>query len=462
MTSSDVVLLGAALVIAAAVFAVARRADVRLVLPLAGLALGLLGGDAAAVVRKFLVTLSDERFIVPLCTAMGFARVLRQTGCDRHLVVLLAAPLRRVRVLLVPGTVLVGFLVNVPVISQTGTVVTIGPVLLPLLRAAGVSPVTAGSALLLGTSIGGELLNPGAPELQTISKDVSTAQSEPGSAKTPASAKAVVAHSLPLLVVHLTTATLLFWAITVRAERRPAGQEWPPDIGPESDGPFRVNLIKAMVPLLPVAILFVAGPPWELLRIPPALLVEPGKAGGPSESRLIGLAMLIGAAAAALTAGRAGAGSARAFFEGTGYSYTHVIAVIVAAATFGQGVEAVGLPDRLGKLTAEYPGLLVPLAAAIPYLFALVCGSGMASTQSLFHFFVDPSRAQNLDPIAVGALVAVAAAGGRTSSPVAAVTLLCSGMVGAPPLALSRRVAVPIFCGLVVTLLVRSRWLGLP
>jgi DcuC family C4-dicarboxylate transporter len=346
--------------------------------------------------------------------------------------------------------VVLGFLVNVPVISQTGTVVTIGPVLLPLLRAAGVSPVTAGSALLLGTSIGGELLNPGAPELQTVSKDVSNGQANG------TSAKAVVAHSLPLLLVHLTTATLLFWAITIRAERRSGGQEWPADVGPKTDGPLRVNPIKAMVPLLPVVLLFVVGPPWELVRVPPELLVEPGKAGGPSESRLIGLAMLVGTAAAALTAGRAGAGSARAFFEGAGYSYTHVIAVIVAAATFGRGVEAVGLPDRLGTLTAEYPGLLVPLAAAIPYLFALVCGSGMASTQSLFHFFVDPSRAQGLNPVAVGALVAVAAAGGRTSSPVAAVTLLCSGMVGAAPLALARRVAVPIFFGLLVTLLLRG------
>src|SRR5258708_6478382 len=100
----------AALVIAAAVYAVARRADVRLVLPLAGLALGVLGGDVAGVVQKFLATLSDEQFVIPLCTAMGFARVLRSTGCDRHLVLLLAAPVRRVRLLLVPGAVVVGFL----------------------------------------------------------------------------------------------------------------------------------------------------------------------------------------------------------------------------------------------------------------------------------------------------------------------------------------------------------------
>src|SRR5207253_1624730 len=82
-------------------------------------------------------TFSSEKFVVPICSAMGFAYVLRHTECDKHLVRLLTAPLRHVRFLLVPGVVLVGFVVNVPVISQTSTAVCIGPVVVPLLRAAG-------------------------------------------------------------------------------------------------------------------------------------------------------------------------------------------------------------------------------------------------------------------------------------------------------------------------------------
>jgi DcuC family C4-dicarboxylate transporter len=80
----------------------------------------------------------------------------------------------------------------------------------------------------------------------------------------------------------------------------------------------------------------------------------------------------------------------------------------------------------------------------------------MASTQSLFRFFVEPAVGQGVDPVALGALVAVASAGGRTSSPVSAVALMCAGLVGATPLALVRRVAPPILCGLAVTLLLRG------
>src|SRR4051794_10006249 len=95
------------LLIAVAVYAIVRKVDVRLVLLLTALALATLGGNPAAVVRVFLATFSNERFVVPICTAMGFAYVLRHTGCDQHLVHLLVRPLTRVRFLLIPGTILV-------------------------------------------------------------------------------------------------------------------------------------------------------------------------------------------------------------------------------------------------------------------------------------------------------------------------------------------------------------------
>src|SRR5262249_61153488 len=123
------------------------------------LLLGLLAGDVPSIVRKFLTTFVDEKFVIPICTAMGFAYVIRQSGCDQHLVHLLLRPLRHVRPLLIPGTVVVGFLVNMPIVSQTSTAVTLGTVVIPLLLAARLSPATVGAALLLGSSIGGQLLN---------------------------------------------------------------------------------------------------------------------------------------------------------------------------------------------------------------------------------------------------------------------------------------------------------------
>jgi DcuC family C4-dicarboxylate transporter len=199
-----IVLVLGLVIVAVAVYAVTRGVDVRLALLLAAFGLGTLAGQPAIILQKFLATLSDEKYIVPICSSMGFAYVLRHTACDQHLVQLLCRPLRRVRALLIPGAVLVGFVVNIPIISQTSTAVAIGSVLLPLMFAAGLSPVTAGAALLLGSSVGGELLNPGAPEYGTVVKVLSEFSA------TPITRAEMVNPTFPLVLLHLPVATGVF------------------------------------------------------------------------------------------------------------------------------------------------------------------------------------------------------------------------------------------------------------
>jgi DcuC family C4-dicarboxylate transporter len=345
------------MIIAVAVYAVIRKADVRLVLIPAALALGALAGDPMAIVQKFLATLADGKYVVPICTAMGFAYVLRFTECDQHLVQLLVKPLRRVRFLLIPGAVLVGFLVNIPVISQTSTAVAIGFVLIPLLLAARISPITAGAALLLGSSIGGELLNPGAPEYGTIAKELDTVNIA-------VTRTDVVSSTLPLDLAQLVVATAVFWLLSVRAEtahRRKqealTGAATVPTVAAapaavvEDNPAFRVNLLKAAVPLLPLVLLFLTSKAFGVFSLPQEWLVSATEAAGLKgpeaqslfDTRLIGAAMLIGVAAAALTtlgtaAGRRlTPGTAKAFFDGAGFAFAEIIAIIVAATCFAEG-----------------------------------------------------------------------------------------------------------------------------
>src|SRR6185312_13674882 len=204
------VLFAALVVIALAVWAIVRRIDVRLVLLLAALGLGCLAGRVEVIVQKFLMGLTNGQFVIPIGCSLGFVYVLRQTGCDRHLVHLLVRPIRRVRFLLIPGTVVVGALVNIPVVSQMSTAVLVGAVLVPLLRAARISPVTTGAALLLGSSLGGDLLNPGAPEVRTVSE----------ASKIPITEGRWMAHALPLFLIELTVTVVVFWLLSVRAEAK--------------------------------------------------------------------------------------------------------------------------------------------------------------------------------------------------------------------------------------------------
>jgi C4-dicarboxylate transporter, DcuC family len=74
----------------------------------------------------------------------------------------------------------------------------------------------------------------------------------------------------------------------------------------------------------------------------------------------------------------------------------------------------------------------------------------MAATQSLFGFFAGPAVAQGQDPALVGAVVSLAAAAGRTMSPVAAVVLMCATLTNTNPFDLTRRLAVPLLFGIIV------------
>lgn len=440
----------ASIILAAAVVFVIRGWDVRLILFLAALSLGAVGGDTAPVVREFLITFSNEKFVVPICAAMGFAYVLRQTGCDRHLVRLLIAPVRHISPLAIPGTITVGFLVNVPIISQTSTAVCLGPVAVPLLRALGYSPAVVGATLLLGSSVGGELFNPGAPELLTVS------------AKTNVDTRELVSAILKPNLVYAIVAMFSFWWLAERFKKVPPSEEITTMEGP-------INLFKSFVPLLPLVFLFVTGPPFHLAPIPQRWLIpyptsEHSQmiAGGAlayaaemkqdprSGSRLIGLAMLVGVGFAAISTPRTIPSTMSEFFSGAGYGFTHIVSLIVVANAFGKGIEVCGLSKILGQIIIQNSGFLTPLAAIVPLFFAALCGSGMASTQSLYGFFYDPAMVSGADPVSLGSVVSIASAAGRTMSPCAAVVAMCGTLGGVKPWVLVKLVAGPLIIGLMV------------
>ncbi len=444
--------LAALVVVAGVVVMVVRGWDVRLVLLAAALTIaGLAGLDRApdqwadplaGVVRTFLGTFSNEKFVVPICSAMGFAYVLRHTGCERHLVLVLVKPLRHVRFLMVPGVVLVGFLVNIPVISQTSTAVCIGPVIVPLMRAAGYSFPTIGACLLLGASLGGELLNPGAPELLTVfdKTGVSTVRQ-------------AREYLLPLVVVQLAVSMLVCWLLSIWWEKNEATKAG--EVNSEAEAAAvpdpQVNYVKAAVPLIPLVLLFATSlpAPLNLVRIPEHWVVLPADAKQ-YNSRLIGLAMLVGVLVAMAVSRDKARNCVRQFFEGAGYGFGNVVSLIVTANCFGKAIESAGLATALGKLIEEAPNLMQPLAAFVPLAFAAISGSGMASTQSLYGFFHGPALAHGHDPVSIGALVSLGAAAGRTMSPVAAVVLMCSSLTSTNPFTLARRVALPLLLGMVL------------
>ncbi|MGZ3487325.1 MAG: hypothetical protein ACXVBY_10750 [Isosphaeraceae bacterium] len=109
-----------------------RRVDVRLVLLAAAVPLVAVSGGLKVMLTKLVEEMANPGTVVPICTALGFAYVLRITECGQHLIRLLLRPLRHVRWLLIPGGISAGYLVNTTIVSQTGTAAVLGPILIPL------------------------------------------------------------------------------------------------------------------------------------------------------------------------------------------------------------------------------------------------------------------------------------------------------------------------------------------
>jgi DcuC family C4-dicarboxylate transporter len=480
-----------AIVILAAILAIARQLDVRLVLLTAALLLGAMAEKADAIVRKFFSTFCDERFVIPICTAMGFSYVLRQTGCDQHLVRLLVRPLVKVRGFLAPGTVLVGFLVNMPVVSQTSTALAIGPVIIPILRAAQIPAIVIGAALLMGSSIGGELFNPGAPELRTTVVESNIAAVKMGEADGTYTTARCIERLRPLNLLGLVVATLVFWW-RIRASRAefspsppgtPGGEgrgeggqhpartlqisAGPPALTPDPSPPeyrgrgeteidLRVNYLKAFVPLAPIVLLAIFAPGIGFKELPHEWLDY--DAPGQFETRLIGAAMLVGVALALATTPSGIPKAAESFFQGAGYGFANIISIIVAANCFGEGIKLIGIAQLLTDQLATDPQLLIAMAGVLSLGFAVLCGSGMATAQSLFPFFASSALQLGVDPTHVGAVVSLAAAAGRTMSPMAAVNQMCARLTDTKATDLSRLVAPPLLAGVAAIIIAAMIW----
>jgi DcuC family C4-dicarboxylate transporter len=470
MSQTDLVrLVLGGVIVAGAVRAAARKIDMRLALLTAAILLGAISHNVPRVIAIFFHTFADEKYVVPICCAMGFAHVVGRTGCDRHLVEALLGPIKRVRFLLIPGGVAVGFLVNGAVISQAATAAAIGPVLIPLMRGAGFSAIAAGGTLLLGSSLGGELLNPGAPEYATV---VDTAAARLGEHEADPQARgSLVARVFPFAIIQLLISSITLW---LTARRRLDIDEDKNMVNEDaSRSAFTVNPLKAIAPLTPLLILLATSGIARLIRVPRMWLVGStdlaGRAGAAAakraielyDARLIGVAMLIGVAVAAISslgtrAGRESIGHlGRVFAEGAGEAFYKVITLIVVASCFAEGIRGIGFDQLIMKATHFFPAALLPTASIFASAFAFLSGSGYAATQGLFPIFATAvGDGAPLDRLA--AVTSLSAAAGRTISPVAAVVILSARLSDADERDLIRRVSIPLLVATATVVVIAS------
>lgn len=433
----------AGLIVSVAVYLLVRQVEVRLVLLGAGLLMATIAGNPLAIFDAFGQGMVAN-LVAPICAAMGFAAVLSVTQCDRHLVKVLLVPCRGVPWLLLPGGIAAAYVVNVAVPSQAAAAAAIGPILIPLMMAAGVRAEVAGAALLLGASFGGDLLNPGDQNIQAVVGATGISAADLTSRLLPAGGAGVIVAALVF--------AFLNWRSQAPAEPlsepvtdAEAGTEQAQQVLP-------LNPLKAIIPMVPIGMLLLAYSGWE----PLGWLLESPQ--GPDSARVNGCypvvrAMLIGTLLAAVVSWREVDRIPAKLFEGMGSGYGKIISMIISAQCFGAGLTALGVCRSIMGLLDSIPSGMTLLSIGFPWGLAVLSGSGSGPIFTFaesFLKYVDAGQDASL----LGALTCLAGSFGRTMSPVAPVVIYCSALVGASPIALIRHHLPALLAGAGVALAV--------
>lgn len=454
-------LTAALLIIAATVYLMVRRGEVRLVLFSSGLLMATLAGKPLAVFDKFTDAMVAA-MVAPICAAMGFAAVLSLTGCDRHLVLLLLAPLRRAPWLIIPGGILVAYLINLAVPSQASTAAALGPVLVPLMLAAGVPPEVAGAALILGASIGGDLLHAAPQDVVALSGVTGVELRAISARVAPASLAGVLVAAAVFALLNRRSRCAVGDSVRQKETRDPhpiipgvmvTSTGTQPSSGTwDSPEKTSLNPVKALIPLFPVALLLLANTGWS----PLAWLrgVPEGEGWERLKDALpVVRAMLLGTFLAALVCWRQAQEVVRGLFDGMGLAYGSIISLTITAQCFGAGIKALGVSAALLAAASLVPGALTVLAAAFPWALATLGGSGSGAVLTFGETFLAPIS-HRPDVPALAAVACLTGAFGRTMSPVAAVVVYTAGLVGVSPLLLVRRLLPALLSGAAVSLAV--------
>ena len=426
-----------ALVVTVLTFAaIIRKAEVRLALLTGGLVMAVFSWKLQAFSDAFTSSMTVAGLISVILPVMGFAAIMELVGCNAHLVKMLTDPLLKVRVILVPGAMLVTYLINTAIPSAAGCTAAVGVILIPAMMAAGIHPAMAGAAVFAGTW--GSVFSPGSPHPAMIAKIANVSVID-----------VILAHKTASITGALVVAVLLFAETKLFKQDR----DWTPEKAGADLGKLatakrptleKVNFLMALIPMVPLALLLITVPEFGITTkiLPKGLTVL--------ES------MLIGSVLGMLATWTGPTRVVTEFFDGMGRAYSFVIGIIIAAGVFIGGLEAAGLIKSFIEALKDAKSAVPLLGTFGPFVVAVLSGSGDAAAIA-FNTAVTPHAAQfGVTSVHLGNMAWVGGALGRSMSPVAASCIIGAGFAGVSPLELAKRNAIPMLVAAVVFMLMQD------
>ncbi len=413
------------LIVVVTFYAIIKRLETRMVLLVSGMLMAAISGKMIGAIQAFTKAMVNESLVPVICSVMGFAFVMKYTSCDKHMVQLLAGSITKMRSILIPATVMVTFAINIALPSAAGCSAAVGSILIPTLMRAGIHPAIAGSAVLAGTY--GGVLSPGSAHPPFIGKlanlDVMSV---------------IAGHTMAAIVCGLIGAIALMVVAIVRKEHQ--GYIIPMTEGTTvegTNGEFMISYIKAMVPIVPLALLVLGS---KQVHILPSVSVPE--------------AMLFGTVLGLIVCRSNPQDVTKQFFNGMGEAYGNVIGIIIAAAVFTKGMELIGLTGSLIEMMKHSEHIARGAAAFGPMIIAILCGSGDAATLAFNGAITAHAADFGFGISQMGSAAFLSGSFGRSMSPVAGAAIVCAQLAGVDPMEIAKRNAPGMIIAAIVSMFI--------
>ena len=433
--------------IVAVVALLIMKKDTKTVLIGVGLVLCVLCLKPLDGLGAFTSYMTKAGLIKAICASMGFAFVMKFTGCDRALVNLLTRPLGNIGFLLIPIVVALTYFINIAIPSAAGCSAAVGATLIPVMMAAGVKPEMAGAAVFAGTF--GGVLSPGSAHNVFVADMVKahnpsyTVQDVIGVQFS----SAITALIVVLIVISITAIVCKDYTrgVNYLAQREGGASSTASSPAASADGsnldaqPQKLNVLHALMPLVPLVILIIGG--TSKLN---AISFLKWTKMGVAEAMLLGAIVTI---AVTLTNPQK---ITKEFFKGMGSAYADIIGIIIAAGVFVAGLSACGAIDFVIEWLKNEQGYVKFGGTFVPFFMGVVTGSGDAAAMAFNTAVTVHADQLGFAQDKLGMAVAISGALGRSASPIAGGCIVCAGLAMVSPIQIAKRTALGMFLSVCV------------
>lgn len=385
----------------------------------------------------FKSTLNGAGFVILILG--GYAAYMSKIGANDVTVSVLTKPISKIKspYVLVPIVFLIGNMLSLVVPSASNLAIILLATLYPVLKKSGMSTLTAAAVIATTATV---MPTPLGADNVAIAKEL---------AKFPAFSGITVTdyvinyHALVSVPTLFVMAILhYFWQkhmdkkalIVVDEEIEVKNIE-------EVKGSALFKTVYALLPLLPILLLI----GMYLTKSKVALSVE--------VASILSFIVAIICELVRYKGNKKVLDDTESFFKGMANGMS-IVALLVAASVFVQGLQSIGLIKTLQTAMTSTQGtgmgIILPLILVVlTLIIVLLSGSGTALFYAMIPLMVPLAEAAGINPIALSVPMGLAGNLMRAVSPVAAVVVIVAGTTKKPALEIVKRTAVPMIGGVI-------------